>query len=119
MNMTWTKEIFGVQSVLLDVQNRLYNDGFAVKKDLAVGGDEDVDFAQFNTNVTWLITPDKPSDTLRAQGAGCESAGAGCWSVRHRSLRQSSAPALVRPVHALPARPRLSGVIRQVIFVLN
>ena len=39
--------------------SRLHNDGFAVKKDLAVGGDEDADFAEFNTNITCLITPDK------------------------------------------------------------
>jgi len=48
---------------------------------------------------------------LISAGAGRESAGAGRGSARRGS--PSSAPALVRPVHALPARPRSMCAARE------
>ena len=50
---------------------------------------------------------------LISAGAGRESAGAGRGSARRGSLRPSSAPALVRPVHTLPVRPRSMCAARE------
>ena len=40
-----------------------------------MGGDQDVDFAQFNTNIIWLITPDKRGRGARERGCGVRARG--------------------------------------------
>ena len=71
-----------------------------MKKDLAVGGDEDVDFAQFNTNITCLITPDKRGRGARECGCGARKRKARkpapelCARSRAPRARAPRAPAL-------------------------